>query len=190
MAQDSYSVPGALRLYTDDLSALNKHILEALERQHDDDRFQNDQRVSSLLRDSLDLFRRSVNELQFHIDRFGAGTGKAVKEAVAGALGVAAGVYDKVRKDLVSRGLRDDYVAFNHAAISCTMLHTTALAYGDEPLAEWTQQHLNALTPLIMRIMELIPHVVMAELQDEDDAPVRREAADLAVKHGQEAWQK
>jgi hypothetical protein len=177
-------------MYTNDMSALDKHIAEALERQHGDDRFQQDQRVASLVRDSLDLFRRQANELQFHIDRFGAGAGKVVKEAVAGALGVAAGVYDKVRKDPVSRALRDDYVAFNHAAISYLMLHTTALAFGDEALAEVTRKHLAALTPLIMRINEIIPHVVTAELQDEGDAPVRREAADLAVKHGQEVWQK
>jgi hypothetical protein len=189
MAQDSDSVPEALRMYTNDMSALDKHIVEALERQHGDDRFQTDQRVGSFVRDSLDVFRRNVNELQPHIDRFGTGTGKVVKEAVAGALGVAAGVYDKVRKDPVSRGLRDDYVAFNHAAVSYTMLHTTALAYGDEPLAETAQNHLKALTPLIMRVYEIIPHVVVTELQDEPDAPVRREAAELALQHGREAWQ-
>lgn len=176
-------------MYTNDMSALDKHIVEALERQHGDDRFQTDQRVGSFLRDSLDAFRRNVNELQLHIDRFGTGTGKVVKEAVAGALGVAAGVYDKVRKDPVSRGLRDDYIAFNHAVVSYTMLHTTALAYGDEPLAETAQNHLKALTPLIMRVYEIIPHVVITELQDEPDAPVRRDAADLALQHGREAWQ-
>src|SRR5690242_4261083 len=101
MPQDSNSVPDALRMYTNDLSALDKHIVEALERQHGDDRFQQDQRVASLVGDSLNLFRRHTNELQLHIDRFGSGTGKVVKEAVAGALGVAAGVYDKVRKDPV-----------------------------------------------------------------------------------------
>ena len=189
MAQDSDSVPGALRLYTGDMFALDKHIVEALERQHADDRFQTDQRVGSFVRDSLDLFRRNVNELQLHIDRLGAGAGKAVKEAVAGALGAAAGVYDKVRKDPVSRGLRDDYIAFNHAAVSYTMLHTTALAYGDQPLAETAQKHLKALTPLIMQVYEIIPHVVVTELQDEPDAPVHREAADLALRQGREAWQ-
>jgi ferritin-like metal-binding protein YciE len=176
-------------MYTNDMSALDKHIAEALEHQHGDDRFQTDQRVGSFVRDSLDVFRRNVNELQLHVDRFGAGAGKAVKEAVAGALGVAAGVYDKVRKDPVSRALRDDYVAFNHAVISYTMLHTTALAYGDEPLAQTAESHLKALTPLIMRVYEIIPPVVMTELQDEPDKPIRREAADLAVQHGREAWQ-
>jgi ferritin-like metal-binding protein YciE len=188
MAQDSDSVPGALRMYTNDMFALNKHIVEALERQHGDDRFQTDQRVGSFVGDSLDAFRRNVNELQLHIDRFGAGTGKVVKEAVAGALGVAAGVYDKVRKDPVSRGLRDDYVALNHAAISYTMLHTTALAYGDEPLAQTAQSHLKTLTPLIMRVYEIIPYAVMTELQDEPDAPVHREAADVTLQQGREAW--
>lgn len=176
-------------MYANDMSALDKHIVEALERQNGDDRFQTDQRVGSFVRDSLDVFRRSVNELQLQIDRFGAGAGKAVKEAVTGALGVAAGVYDKVRKDPVSRGLRDDYVAFNHAVISYTMLHTTALAYGDEPLAQMAENHLKALTPLIMRVYEVIPHVVMTELQDESDKPIRREAADVALEHGREAWQ-
>ncbi|MBV9490175.1 MAG: hypothetical protein JO069_10685 [Verrucomicrobia bacterium] len=190
MENSNSSAPGALRLYTNDLSALNKHIAEALERQQGDDRVQNDQRANAVVRDSVDLFHRFINDLQLHVDRLGAGAGKAVKEAVAGALGVAAGVYDKVRKDPVSRALRDDYVAFNHAAISYTMLHTTALAYGDEPLSQLTQEHLNSLTPIIMRITEIIPHVVLAELQDEGDAPVRRDVADMAAKHGQEAWQK
>jgi ferritin-like metal-binding protein YciE len=175
-------------MYTNDMSALNKHIVEALERQHGDDRFQTDQRVGSFIRDSLDVFRRNVNELQLHVDRFGAGAGKVVKEAVTGALGVAAGVYDKVRKDPVSRGLRDDYIVLNHAVISYTMLHTTALAYGDEPLAQTAQNHLKTLTPLIMRVYEIIPYAVMTELQDEPDAPVHREAADVTLQQGREAW--
>jgi hypothetical protein len=189
MAHDSNSAPQALRTYTNDMSALDKHIVEPLQHQKDDDRFKTDPRVASFLGDALQTFERHVNELQPHVERFGGGAGKVVKEAVAGALGVAAGVYDKVRKDPVSRALRDDYVALNQAAISCTMLHTTALAFSDEPLAELSKNQLNELTPLIMRLTEIIPHVVIQELQDED-ASVRHEAADLASKAGQEAWSK
>ena len=89
------------------------------------------------------------------------------KAAVATALGAFAGLYDKVRKDPVSRMLRDDYTALNMASFSYTMLHTTALAFHDEPVASLALKHLQDLTPLIMHLNEVVPHVVVKELQDE-----------------------
>jgi hypothetical protein len=63
---------------------------EALERQHPDDRFHEDQRVGCLVRDSLELFRRHAHERLPHVDRCGGGRVKAVNEAVAGGRGIAA----------------------------------------------------------------------------------------------------
>jgi hypothetical protein len=97
--------------------------------------------------------------------------------------------YDRMRNDPVSRALRDDYVAFNLAAISRVMLHTTALAFGDQSLAELIRTQLHNLTPLIMHLTRIIPHVVVQELSDEDDVPeILPQAADLAVENAEKAW--
>lgn len=187
MAHNSDSTPGALRQYVNDMSALDKHILEALERQYDDARVKADAKVYDFVGKSKSLFQRHGNELATHVARLGSGVGDTVKSAVTGALGAFAGLYDKVRKDPVSRMLRDDYVAFNLASISYTMLHTTALAFRDQPLADLALSQLKELTPLIIHANEIVPPAVAAELRDEPGADTSVGAQ--AVQNTQRAWQ-
>ena len=185
MANENDTNP-ALRLYLSDLASLDKHILEALVRQDEDERVKNDPEASKLVRESRQLFERFSTELHEQCERVGTPIAKAVKESVTGVLGVAAGLYDKVRKDPVSRMLRDDYVAFNLAAISYNMMHTTGLAVHDQPVADIAKRHLEELTKVIMEINQIMPHIVVRELQDEPgiDSSVAHEA----VQHTQEVW--
>ncbi len=185
MANENESNP-ALRLYLSDLAALDKHILEALVRQDEDERVKNDPQASKLVRESRQLFDRFTKELHEQSERVGTPVAKAVKESVTGLLGVAAGLYDKVRKDPVSRMLRDDYVAFNLAAISYNMMHTTGLAVHDQIVADVSERHLEELTTVIMEINQIMPHIVVRELQDEPG--VISNVAEEAVEHTQHAW--
>ncbi|MBV9127450.1 MAG: hypothetical protein JO117_05115 [Verrucomicrobia bacterium] len=184
MAQNSE--PSALRQYVNDMHALDKHILEALERQRDDERVKADPQARELIAQATALFQRHHDAMHSEAERLGGTVGSAVKEAITGVLGVFAGLYDKVRQDPVSRMLRDDYVAFNMASVSYTMLHTTALAFGDSPLANLTLQHLKELAPLIIRINEIVPNVVASELRDEPGANAA--VAGQAVQNTQAAW--
>jgi hypothetical protein len=61
--------------------------------------------------------------------------------------------------------LRDDYAAFSLAAISYSMLHTTATALGDSRVASLAERHLRDHADAIMRINDVMPGVVTRELE-------------------------
>src|SRR5215208_3228145 len=160
-----------LRPYVADMSAVERHILEAVERQLGDDSTKSFPEALQLLRRVEGALNRHVQALESHLKSFDGGSlAGTVKETVTGVLGVFAGLYDKVRKEQVSRMLRDDYTALNLAAISCTMLHTTALANREQATADLALRHLRDLAPLIMEINEVIPQVVVRELTEEGKA--------------------
>ena len=187
MANESSSEKAALQMYVNDMHALQKHILEAVEHQYADERVKADAPTYDLIGKIKSTLTHQVNDLQGEINRLGSGGVMATaKAAVSTALGAFAGLYDKVRKDPVSRMLRDNYTALNMASFSYTQLHTTALAYRDQPAAKVALQHLQDLTPLIIHLNEVVPHVVVKELQD--DGPIDTSVAPTAVSNTQHAW--
>jgi hypothetical protein len=188
MSDQTESVSQALRTYVNDMIALDKHILEAVERQCEDENVKSDTQVIELVDHIRNRLGHHVSDLETHVARLGSGVGATVKQAVTSVLGVAAGLYDKVRKDPVSRMLRDDYTALNLAAISNTMLHTTALALRDQAVADTALSHLRDLVPLIMHLNEIVPYVVADELTDEGS--VNANAAPEAVSNTQAAWKR
>ena len=187
MATDSSSSPSALRTYVNDMAGLQKHILEAVEHQIADERVENSPQAAALLVEVKGVLTQQVADLNAHVTRLGSETGATIKQAITGALGSLAGLYDKVRKDPVSRMLRDDYTALNMSSISYTMLHTTALAFHDEGVASLALSHLKELTPIIMKYNQVTPSLVVAELTDEKES-VDTSVADQAVANTQAAW--
>lgn len=175
--------------YVTDMSAVEKHILEAVERQAEMDdtrRYPEALQALSNLRDTL---RRHVQSLEsYNAGTPGGGLKEAVKEALTGALGVAAGIYNKVRQeDQVSRSIRDTYTALGLATISYHMLHTTALALKEQRLADLAITHLKDLSPIVVELSRVVCLVVARELADEDkslDASVGQEAA----RNTHQAW--
>ena len=186
MANETPSEKKALTMYVNDMHALQNHILEVVEHQYADSRVKDDTTTYDLIGKIKSTVTRHVNELKGETDRLGGGAMDTAKAAVATALGAVAGLYDKVRKDPVSRMLRDDYTALNMASFSYTQLHTTALAFHDEPVAKLALGHLNDLTPLIIHLNEVVPHVAVKELQDE--GPIDTSVAPTAVSNTQHAW--
>ena len=177
----------ALQMYVNDMHALQKHILEAVEHQYTDERVKNDPMTYDLIGKLKSTLTHQVGDLQGEITRLGSGGVMATaKAAVSTALGAFAGLYDKVRKDPLSRMLRDDYTALNMASFSYVQLHTTALAFHDESDAKLALQHLQDIVPLIILLNEIIPHVVVKELQDE--GPIDTGVAATAVSNTQHAW--
>jgi hypothetical protein len=177
-----------LRPYVADMSAVITHIQQAVERQRNDDSFKKIPQALDVVTKLDTVLKRQMQVLESHLEKFpGGGVAGAVKNTVTGVLGVFAGLYDKVRTETASRGLRDDYTALNLAAISYTMLHTSALAFGESATADLALRGLKDITPLIMQINEVVPHAVVRELTEEgksyDAALVQR-----AIKSTQEAW--
>lgn len=176
-----------LRMYLNDMVALETDIHGAVHGQRDDERVKMDPAVEALVVRIHDSTRARLNDMEAHAAALKAGTGGMIKEAVAGVTGALAGLYGKVRKHPVSRMLRDDYTALSLAATAYSMLYTTALAFRDLAVANVALRHLRGVTPLIMELSDIIPQVVMRELA-EDDPSIDTASAELARTNTREAW--
>jgi hypothetical protein len=178
----------ALRPYVADMAAVEKHILEAIERQRNDDDIKQFPDAHQIISNIHSTLHRHVDSLESHLSGFqGGGVAGAVKETVTGVLGVFAGLYDKVRKDPASRALRDDYTALSLAAISYTMLHATALGLNQGTTAEIALSNLRELTPLLVELSKVIPNVVVKELSFEG-YPIETGVGQKAAQASHEAW--
>lgn len=175
--------------YVTDMAAVEKHIHDAVERQLGSDDTQKHPdavRVLSTLRTTLQGHVRSLE--QFNDRTEDGGAKEAIKEAVAGALGVAAGFYDQIRgTDKVSRMVRDSYTATSLAAISYHMLYTTALGLKSNELASLALRNLKELTPILVDLSKVVCSVVATELANEGRS-IDATVADEAVRATQEAW--
>lgn len=177
-----------LNTYLTDMHAVEEHIAEALERQLNGDAIKNYPEASRVVTALHATLERHTEALEAKIEANKGGDLKdALKEALGDALGFAAGLYDKVRRDTVSRMIRDDYTATSLAAISYHMLHTTALGLKNDDVASMALRHLKDLTPHLVDLSKVVCHVVAKELADEDkvfDGTVGTQA----VRNTQEAW--
>jgi ferritin-like metal-binding protein YciE len=178
----------ALRPYVADMVAVEKHILEAVERQRNDDDIKQFPEALQLVGRLETTLKSHAQALDALVEKLSAGgAASTVKQAVTGVLGAIAGLYDKVRKDTASRALRDDYTALSLASVSYGMLHATALGLSQGPTAELAKSHLAELNTLIMDLGLLLPRVVLKELAFEGYS-VDTSAADRAVKNLEETW--
>lgn len=177
-----------IRPYVADMAAVERHILEALERQHKDDTFKDFPNALGLIDRLAGVLKTHVEGLEAHLGTLpGGGVAAAVKETVTGVLGGLAGVYDKVRKDKVSRALRDDYTALSLAAVSYTMLHSTALGLHQGTTADLALRNLKEVTPFLVELSQIIPQVVLKELSFEG-YDIDFSLSPQAVRATQEAW--
>jgi ferritin-like metal-binding protein YciE len=149
--------------YVGDMAALESHIEEALDRQLTE--VKDDPMALAAVRDFHDMVKRHRDTLKAIEEETGKTIGTPIKEAGAALIGKAAGIIDLLRTEGISKSLRDDYAAFSLAAISYSMLHTTATALGDSRVASLAERHLRDHADAIMRINEIMPGVVIRELE-------------------------
>jgi hypothetical protein len=175
--------------YATDMLAVEKHIFEAVERQVNDAATKRYPVALSALQEIHRTLSRHVSALEaYNATTEGGGLKEALKETLTGALGVAAGIYDKIRsEDKVSRMVRDTYTALGLATISYHMLYTTALGLKEEQLATLALNHLKDLSPLVVELSKAVCLVVAQELNEEDKL-IDASVGDEAVRRTQEAW--
>lgn len=176
-----------LQQYVSDMLAVEQHVHEAIRRQEEDESVHRFPEASSLISRAEATLDNHIEALEYRLEQLGGDAAGPVKEAVTSVLGVAAGLYDKVRDEKVSKMLRDDYTALSLMAISYHMLHTTGLALHDRPTADLALRHLKDWTPIITDLSHVVHKVVVAELED-DDFTVDRSVADESERITQEAW--
>ncbi len=178
-----------LQQYVSDMIAVEEHIQNAVKRQIDDKEvYQHNPQASQIIQHIAKHTEEHAKHLEQHLETLGGDPAKGLKEMASSALGVVAGMYDKVRTEKVSKMLRDDYTALNLAAVGYTMLHTTGLALQDHPTASVALRHLEHYTSIIMDLNKIIPSVVVEEFQ-QDNLIVHAGSAQQAVDNTQKAWQ-
>ena len=193
MAQTTASAPevqeknrNTIADYVGDMTALESHIEEALDRQLKE--VKDDPAALAAVQEFHDTVKRHRDTLRALQEEAGKTIGNPIKDAGAALLGKAAGVIDLVRTEGISKSLRDDYAAFSLAAIGYSMLHTTATALGDKKVASLAERHLQDHAENIMRINEIMPEVVIRELK-KDDHEADASAADATRKAVNRSWE-
>ena len=149
--------------YVGDMAALESHIEEALDRQLTE--VKDDPVALAAVRDFHDMVKQHRDTLKAMEEKTGKTIGTPIKEAGAALIGKATGIIDLLRTEGISKSLRDDYAAFSLAAISYSMLHTTATALGDSRVSSLAERHLREHADAIMRINGIMPEVVIRELE-------------------------
>lgn len=172
--------------YISDMVTLENHIEEAIDRQLN--QVKDDQVALDAVNGFHDLVKRQRDAIRALREEYGGTAGSPIKEAGAALVGKAAGLIDNIRTEGNSKVLRDDYAAFNLAAVSYTMLHTTATALGDKRVADLAAAHLRGYAGAVIRINQIISDVVVSELA-KDDHKVNTAAADTTRKITDQAWQ-
>ena len=172
--------------YVGDMVALESHIEEALDRQLTETK--DDPDAHAAVQQFHDMVKAHRDSLKGMQDEVGSTVGNPIKAAGSALLGKAAGVINLVRTEGISKALRDDYAAFSLAAISYSMLHTTATALGDSRVASLAERHLRHHADAIMRINQIMPEVVIRELE-KDGHRVDNAAVEATREAVLRSWQ-
>ena len=172
--------------YLGDMKSVVSHVQTAMERQKDE--FKDKPEVSqTMARIALSL-KRQDEALGARLEALGGSPTHPVKEVVADALGVVAGLYNKVRTEGAAKGLRDDHVALNLALVSYGMLHTTAVAFADGRTAELAKHGFTECARFAMDVQKLLPAIVLRELGDGDFGTLDSSAPEQTRAAIQSAW--
>jgi ferritin-like metal-binding protein YciE len=174
-----------LKTYVGDMYSMESHIEEALDLQLE--KMKDHSKANAAVRRFHSTVRTQRDAMKAHLDQLGGTGGGAIKSAVSAAFGVAAGVIDKVRPEAMSKNLRDDYTAFNHAAIGYHMLYGTALMLGFPQTAAIAERHHRAYTDMIQDINQIVLDVVATELR-KDGHTIDEKAMDRATETMNQDW--
>jgi len=174
-----------IKTYVGDMYSLESHIEEAMDAQVE--KCRDHPKAYAAVRRFHGTVRTQRDAMKAHLDELGGATGGSLKSVVSAAFGVAAGVIDKVRPEAVSKSLRDDYTAFNLAAMGYHMLYGTALMLGFPKTAEIAERHHRAYTDMVQDINQIILDIVASELR-KDGHKVDEKAMDRATETMNQDW--
>ena len=177
----------SIQTYVSDMLALERHIAQPLQRQVDLEDTKKFAGALAVITSLKGLNDSHVTALQQCLEQLGGHEASPVKSAWSSLLGVGAAAIDSVRKTKVSKNLRDDYTALSLATISYTMLYSTAVGVGDTTTADLAKRHLADYSQIVMTINQVIPEVVLGELQA-DGQSVQAGAGDLIRQTTNEIW--
>jgi hypothetical protein len=156
----------AIDSYITDMLSLEEHIEKAVRGQLQD--LKNYPEVVTELRQVHRTVEHHISDLKGLKERHDAGgVADAIKRAGATVVGVGAAAVDLLRTEGLPKNLRDDYTAFNLAAVSYIMLYTTALAFANQEVASLARQGFTDYADVVARMHNLVPAAVLRYLQQE-----------------------
>lgn len=176
-----------LRQYVGDMVALERHVHNAVTTFVQLPRKDADPAVLNILNTVQQMADTHVTALERHLGSLGGDVGSPIKKAVAAMSGAMEGVYSKIRGFEEAKLLRDLYFLLNVEAISYSMLYTTGLALKSSETADLALRHLHEVTPLVMRVAEMAPQVLVKELT-RDYPWIEPGVAEEARSRTVEAW--
>lgn len=165
---------------------LDSHIEAALDRQLA--MTKGDSLVGPLVRGFHDSVRDQRNMMIELRDAMGDSATNSLKEAGASVLGTLAGFFDKLRSEGISKAMRDDYTAFNLAAVSYTMLLTTAKSVGSNDVAAAAERGLKVYATAVQKINQALPSVVLADLAQKHKISASSDIADDVRRQIDRIW--
>jgi ferritin-like metal-binding protein YciE len=177
----------SIQTYVSDMLALEQHIAQPLQRQldmADTTKYPEALRVVGQIKSLTDSHATALKQL---LEQLGGHEASGIKSAFSSLLGVGAAAIDSVRKTKISKALRDDYTALNLASISYEMLYATAVGLGDTLTGDLAKRHLADYARLVMDIAQIMPEVVLEELQDDGEA-VQAGSGDVIRHQINEIW--
>jgi ferritin-like metal-binding protein YciE len=170
MAYAQKKVHHAISDWLGDIVALESHVEESMDRQLN---LKSDNTtLTSAIKRFHDTVRDSKQRAVKYREQYGSTAGSPIKEMGANLLGKAGGLIDMVRRDAIAKALRDDYTAYNLVAMSYTMLHTTAMAMGDDETKAFAEQGLRTYASLVQDVNQIMPEAVLHDLKDIKDDPI------------------
>jgi ferritin-like metal-binding protein YciE len=172
--------------YIADMVSLESHIEEALDRQLKE--VADDPIALTAVQGFHDMVKAQRDTMKTLQKDYPPTAGSPIKEVGANLLGKAAGMIDRIRTEAISKAIRDDYTAFNLAAVSYQMLFTTAVAFGEQRVAEIAERHLTSYASAIQRANHLIGDIVVKELA-KDGHQVVTDAGQESREMVDRAWQ-
>lgn len=174
-----------IQTYVGDMYALEAHIEQAIDAQLE--KVTDHPKAQMAVRRFHGTVRTQRDAMKAHLESIGGSTSGSLKSAVSSLFGMAAGVIDKVRPEAASKILRDDYTAFNLAAMGYHMLYGTALMLNDQKTAAIAERHHRAYTDMVQDINQIILSVVAEELR-QDGLKLNEKAMDSATEAMNEDW--
>jgi hypothetical protein len=172
--------------YVGDMVIMENMIEAALDRQLSMGK--NDPVFSSVIKKYHDTARDSRERAKAYQAEVGTTVVKPILEKGADLLGAITGMIEKLRAEGLSKNLRDDYTVFNSAAISYTMLHTTAMALGDAKTEQFAAEGLRTYARLVQDINHHIANVVVDELKNDGHTIVNTATPEECRKTVEAIW--
>ncbi len=180
-------VQHSLATYVSDMLALEEHVNVPFTTQSNDDDFRNMPQAAAVAQRISSLSQSHIQTLRAALDSLGGHPAHPVKSAFTNVEGWVASAIDKMRKTKVAKGLRDSYTALALCTAGYTMLLTTANAFGSTDVASLARRHLEDYTQAIVEIGDLLPSVVVQDLND-IGMPVDLSVAQQSQAEARAAW--